>query len=222
MVAFYDLMSRIFSFCLTLRIVVAVLLPVALTAMNSTPGTADSGAIAFAQKIGDESIADLSDPALSDSLRVKRMREMLAKSFDVSAVSQFVLGHYARSTKPVQFMEFMNLYEIYVAHNYAGLFKHFNGEKVIMQTERQLSTGDILVSGVIEQKNRPTAKLEVRVRMEGQNFKAIDLKVEGVSMAITHRKQFASVIRQHGGLVSGLIDALRAAGKRFEARASSE
>jgi phospholipid transport system substrate-binding protein len=33
--------------------------------------------------------------------------------------------------------------------------------------------------------------------------------VEGVSMAVTQRSEFASVIQRHGGQVQGLLDLMR-------------
>jgi len=44
----------------------------------------------------------------------------------------------------------------------------------------------------------------------GSNFAIVDIVVEGVSMAVTQRSEFASVIQSKGGTVKGLIDALRA------------
>jgi phospholipid transport system substrate-binding protein len=37
----------------------------------------------------------------------------------------------------------------------------------------------------------------------------VDVVVEGISMGITQRDEFASVIRNHGGKVEGLLAALR-------------
>lgn len=202
------------------QLMLAAMLVVAMA--GTSLATADSGAVAFVQKISNDAIADLTDPKLSDSARVKRMRELLANAFDVKAVSQFVLGPYARRATPEQFKEFMHLYEIYVAHNYAGLFKRYNGEKIEMQNERDLPGGDIAVYGIIQQPDGPVINLALRVRKEGDAYKAVDLKVEGISMPLTHRKQFAAVIAQHNGQVSGLIDALRAADARFEKEAPSK
>lgn len=207
---------------LPLRLVFTTALVVgAATATAATTG-ANSGAIAFAQKLGNTAISDLTDPGLGDSARIKRMRELLRSSFDVAAVSRFVLGPYARSATPAQFREFEKLYEIYVAHNYAGLFKRYDGQNVRMQSERKIPGGDIAVYGTIFQRHGKPINLELRVRQEDGGFKVIDLEVEGVSMPLTHRKQFISVISQHNGRVSGLIDALRDADKRLESQASSE
>ncbi len=183
---------------------------------------ANSGAVTFAQKLGNTAIAKLTDSSLSDAARVKRMRKLLHNSFDVQAVSKFVLGQYRRRTTPDQMKEFEQLYTTYVAYNYAGLFKQYDGQKVKMQTEQKLQSGDIDVNGVIVKTDGSTAGMTLRVRKEGSDFKVIDLKVNGVSMPLTHRQQFSSVISRNGGKVAALIDALRKADDRFEGKGQSE
>lgn len=190
--------------------------------MVSAATAADTGAVAFAQKLGNTAISELTNHALSDSARVKRMRELLRSSFDVAEISRFVLGPYARRATPAQFQEFEKLYEIYVAYNYAGLFKRYNGEKVQMKSEQAIPGGDVAVDGVILQSSGPPVNIKLRVRKEHGGFKVIDLTVEGISMPLTHRKEFISVIGQHNGQVSGLIDVLRDADKRLELETASQ
>jgi phospholipid transport system substrate-binding protein len=183
---------------------------------------AEESALAFAQKVGDSAITDLTAPGISDSARVKRMRKLLVNIFDAEAVGRFVLGPYARQATPEEFKEFLRLYEIYVAHNYAGLFKRYNGQKVAYTREQPTPNGNTVVSGVIHQVSGPDISTELRVHKAGDTYKAIDLRIEGVSMPLTHRKQFASVIAQRGGKVSGLLSALKGAIARFEKETPSE
>jgi len=46
------------------------------------------------------------------------------------------------------------------------------------------------------------------VRHEGNDYKIVDAEVEGVSMALTERDEFASAIQQQGGTVAALNKAL--------------
>jgi phospholipid transport system substrate-binding protein len=52
-------------------------------------------------------------------------------------------------------------------------------------------------------------KVNWRVRARGENFKIIDIIVEGISMGQTQRSEFASVIRQNGGDIENLLSLLR-------------
>jgi phospholipid transport system substrate-binding protein len=206
----------------SLRRVAAALATVFLFALAAPAGAEGSGALGFVQKVGNTAIADLTAAGISDSTRVKRMRKLLSETFDVETVSRFVLGPFVHRASAAELKEFMRLYEIYVAHNYAGLFKRYNGEKIEMQREQALANGNYDVFGVIRQPSGPPINMEMRVHRINSGFKAVDLKIEGVSMPLTHRKQFASVITQRGNKVSGLIDALQGAVTRFEKETPSE
>ncbi len=182
---------------------------------------AEGSALAFVQRMSDTAITDLIKPDISDSYRVKRMRKLLIDTFDTQEVAKFVLGLYSQRATPAEFKEFLELYEIYIAHNYAGLFKNYYRQKVVMQRERVQANGEVFVFGVIHQVSGPDITLELRVHKVGDTYKALDLKLEGISMPLTHRKQFASFLAQRGNKVSALNEALKKAIDRFEAEASS-
>lgn len=202
---------------LTAAALATLFLATATVAARADTGSG-SGAVAFAQKLGNTAIAKLTDRSLGDAARVKRMRQLLRDSFDVPAVSKFVLGKYRRRATPGQLKEFEKLYTTYVAYNYAGLFKKYDGQKVKMESEKAQSNGDIDVGGVIVENGGETASITLRVRKEHGGFKVIDLKVKGVSMPLTHRQQFSSIISRNDGKVSALLDALRKADDRFEGK----
>ena len=189
---------------------------------GAAPSYANGAALEFVQQVGNTAITDLTAPGISDSDRVTRMRKMLSNIFDEEAFARFVLGPYARRATSAEFKEFVELYKVYVAHNYASLFKRYNGEKIEMQREQPVGQDEVTVIGVIRQPAGPTVNMEMRVHKVGGSFKAIDLKIEGVSMPLTHRKQFASVLNQRGNKISGLLDALRGAIARFEAETPSK
>ncbi len=51
-------------------------------------------------------------------------------------------------------------------------------------------------------------KIDWSVASIGGKMKIRDVKIEGVSMIISHRDEFANAIQQHGGRMAGLIEAL--------------
>ena len=176
---------------------------------------------AFVKDLSTRALTELTTKEISDSERVKRLRRMLVKYFDIPVVGKFVLGVHWRRTKEAQFKEFLKLYEIYVAHNYAGLFKKYNGETIDVLRE-QPSGNTTLVFGRINQASGPAIAMEMRIHKNNTGYKALDLKIEGVSMPLTHRKQFASVINRERKGVQGLIAVLRRATDRFEAETPSQ
>ena len=68
---------------------------------------------------------------------------------------------------------------------------------------------DTVVRSEIVSPGFPEVRVDWRVRRTGGAYRIVDVTVEGVSLAITQRDEFAAVIRSNGGQVEGLLSALR-------------
>lgn len=189
-------------------------------AINQAMAQAD--ALSFAQRNAENAIEQLTDNGLNASQRIERMQEMIATTFDVAAVSRFVLGPYASQATAEEFEEFKRLYGVYVAHNYAGMFQRYSSVNVQMTRQVMRPNGDTVVDGMIRQSNGTHVAFQMRLRPTDNSFKAVDLHMGGVSLPLTHRSQFSSVIRRQGGGVKGLNNALRRLVNELQQVASSK
>lgn len=190
-----------------------------ITTGSAQAQSAATPASEYVQKMGDRAILELTAKGVSDSERVKRMRALLKEYFDVPAVSQFVLGTYWRQATEDERAEFMKLYEVVVAHTYAGLFKKYSGEQFKVQRERAVDDeATVVYSQIIQPSGGEPVAVEVTVKKEDgvDVYKAIDIKVEGISMPLTHRKEYASVIQRNRG-VAGLLKVLKQKADSLEA-----
>ena len=59
-------------------------------------------------------------------------------------------------------------------------------------------------------------RIDWRVRHMDEGWKIIDVSIEGISMVVTQRSEFASVLRASGGDVQPLLNDLRAKWTAFE------
>ena len=66
---------------------------------------------------------------------------------------------------------------------------------------RDISANQSLVLSKIVIPNQPAVKINWRVRSKEEKHKITDVMVEGISMSVTQRDEFAAVIRQNGGKV---------------------
>ncbi len=214
-------MTTVRRFFIKMRRLAAVLV-FALMAAHPANAQEPVGPKAFVKTLSETVIKDLTSVKLTDSQRVRRFRRLLVDNFDIPVVGKFVLGVHWRQTSESQFKEFLLLYEIYVAHNYAGLFKKYHGEKVEVLRAQAGGNNTTVVYGKIYQLSGPAIAMEMRVHKNNSQFKVLDIKIEGISMPLTHRKQFSSVISRSGKGVQGLINALRRATARFEAQTPSQ
>ena len=181
----------------------------ALTGAPSFAQDTLSDARNFVEKLGERAINELTPEDISDAERVKRMRALLADDFDMPTIAKFVLGIYWRRATEEERSEFLELYQTVVAHSYSRLFKDYAGEIFLVDKERPAPGGGVIVYGRSPRLSDEPILVEMLVKKAGNQFKTMDIKVAGVSMPLTHRKEYSSVIRRRNGKVSGLLGALR-------------
>ncbi|KAA0688795.1 MlaC/ttg2D family ABC transporter substrate-binding protein [Azospirillum brasilense] len=171
--------------------------------------SADPGATAFIQSLGNEAVATFSNKSLSREQAVQRFRGLLYQGFDVAYIGRWVLGRYWNSATPQQHDEYQKLFERLIVNTYADRFVEYSGETFRISGSRVEGEADTMVSTQIVRPNGPPVNVDWRVRKRDTAYKIIDVVVEGVSMGVTQRQEFASVIGQNGGRVEGLLQALR-------------
>ncbi len=183
---------------------------VALAGVSSGPAAiaAAAGPDAFIKKIGKEAIDSLTGKELSDKQREERFRVILNRNFDINLIARFTLGRYWRTATDKQQKEYVHLFEDFIVQAYAARFKDYAGETFDVGQVRDINDRDKLVTSDLTLKDG--RKIPVHWRVRGNSdFKIIDVLVEGVSMAITQRDEFAAIINQKGGKIEGLLVALR-------------
>jgi len=171
-------------------------------------GATAEPADAFIRTMGNEAIRSLTGAALSAEQREARFREILTRAFDMPTIARFTMGRYWRIATAAQRREYIELFEEFVVGAYAARFKDYSGERVEVGQVREINEREKLVASEIVRPGQPTIAVHWRVRAD-DGYKIIDVMVEGVSMGITQRDEFAAVIRASGGKVEGLLAALR-------------
>jgi len=186
----------------------------ALFALFLTAGTlaappramAQGDPVAFINQLGTQAIQVLG-PSVTPTARVQRFRELFGADFDLPGIGQFVLARYWRVATPEQQQQFLGLLKEYLAQAYAGRLAEYGGEPFRAVSARQEGDQTVVVSEITRQDG---GKIRVDWHLVGKDgWKITDATVAGVSMAITQRDEFASVIQQGGGQVSYLLDRLR-------------
>jgi len=169
-----------------------------------------TSAQSFIEGLADQAVQALTAEGTSRAVRQDRFRELLNANFDVDLIGKWVLGRYWRVATDDEKGEYLKLFEDYVVVTYVERFDQYKGEKLNVIKSATEAGKDALVYSEI---NRPTGgdpiRVDWRVRSHSDVYKIIDIYVEGISMSQTQRKEFASVIRNKGGKIAGLIDVLR-------------
>ena len=163
----------------------------------------------FIRQMGNKALASLSEEGISDDQRTARFKALLEEAFDLPRIARFTLGRYWRVATDDEKTEYVALFEKFVIQAYATRFQDLSGKKLHVLQSRDISANQSLVLSEIVIPNQPAVKINWRVRSKEEKHKITDVMVEGISMSVTQRDEFVSVIRQTGGKVAGLIRALR-------------
>jgi phospholipid transport system substrate-binding protein len=196
--------SRLFRACLFSFLVIVLV----LTGRPAAAVDAEK-ALRFVDDLGVTAIGTLSEPGLEDSVRQSRFRKIFRENFDLPTITRFVLGRYWSQATEEQRQEFQSLLEDYIVLANANRFKGYEGETFEVNEVRLHGDKDAIVySRIVRDTNAPV-RVDWRVRRPRNGFKVIDIAVEGLSMVLTHRNEFSTVIQRSMNGIDGLIETLR-------------
>jgi phospholipid transport system substrate-binding protein len=182
----------------------------ALVFVSGTAGAADSNdPTAFIKDLGDKAIHILqTEPEASG--RKAAFSKIFNEDFDAPAIGRFVLGRYWRIATPDQQKQYLDVFTQYVVALYATRFATYSGEQFKVVNSRQNDPATATVnSQILQGGGAPPIAVGWQVAREGTAFKITDVTVDNLSLAVTKRDEFGSVIETHGGDVQALIDLLR-------------
>ena len=172
------------------------------------PAAAAADPTALISNLGSRALEVLGKNA-PQSQRVARFRELLREDFAVPEISRFVLGRYWNVATEEQRAEFVKLFEEYIALAYSTRLAEYTGETFKVTGSRPDADGAIVSSQILRPAGAAPVKVEWRLIERNGVYKISDVSVDGISMAVTQRSEFASVIQHNGGQVQGLITMLR-------------
>lgn len=183
---------------------------IVLAAALPGPARAANDPAGFVADLGARAIGVLTS-ASSEADRERQFRALFEEGFDVPEISRFVLGPYWRTATEVQRTEFTKLFESYVVHAYSVRFNAYAGQQLKVGSARPEGDNSSLVQSQIALPSggQPPVRVDWRVSGHGNAYKISDVTVEGVSMALTQRQEFASVIQRGGGQLEALLKVLR-------------
>ena len=159
-----------------------------------------------------QAISTMQSTQGSDADREGEFRKLLTSGFDIPRMSRFVLGRYWNGADDASRHTFSDLFENWIIRTYGSRFREYGGQTIqVTSTRPESDTTSVVMSQFINPNTKaPPAKVEWHVRKMGDNdYKIIDVSVEGVSMALTQRDEIAAVADRSGGTIEGLNKALQ-------------
>ncbi|MBV7316163.1 phospholipid-binding protein MlaC [Shewanella sp. NIFS-20-20] len=126
--------------------------------------------------------------------------EELMPYVDARYASYKVLGQYLRQTTPEQRDAFSAAFEQYLVATYAQAFTEYTDQKIAFAPAKDFSQEKIVtVDVVIIEPGRPDITVAFKLRrLKNDDWKAIDMIAEGVSLLASKESEVAGLISRDG------------------------
>ncbi len=135
------------------------------------------------------------------------LRDLIRGGFDLDLTSQLVLGKFWGRATPEQRTAFKDLFAQYLLNAYARQLDAYRIETLAVVARKRVGENDFLIRTSIA-RDGDTVHAVWRVRAQGGEYRIIDVLIDGISLALTQRSEFTSVIGREG--FDGMLAVLRA------------
>ena len=163
------------------------------------------GASNFVESMASRALDFLSDEEMSHDKKKRKFHSLLEDSFDMRTIGRFSLGRYWRVANKEQRDQYQKLFKEMVIEVYSGRFGEYSGQKFEVVSHRADGEKDTIVTSKIISGEGTEIQVDWRVRYKKERYQIVDVIVEGVSMSVTQRSEFAAVIQRGGGNVDVLL-----------------
>jgi phospholipid transport system substrate-binding protein len=125
--------------------------------------------------------------------------EFIIPRFDFVSMSKWVLGKHWKQATEAQRYEFINQFKELLVRTYARALLEYSGQEIKYFPVEQNPKSNLAVVRT-ELTSLSNAQLPILYRMHQKNeeWKVVDVSVDGVSLVTTYRGSFATQIKKNG------------------------
>ena len=164
------------------------------------------------EQIGQDFLNVLGPEGQEDDGQFDRLTELLQDAINLDTTGKLILARNWRSASDQQRQDYLDLFRPYALDTLASKISASSTETPLKSFKvvkgEPIGKDDVLVSTDLFWSGFPPYRLDWRLRSRGDGqLQAIDVMVQGISMVVTQRAEFASVIERRG--LNGLLDKMR-------------
>ena len=146
----------------------------------------------------DDVLAVLRVPGSEEMARRKQIEVIAKQRFDFATMSKLVLKRDWKRFTPPEQKEFVGEFTDYLSASYGTRIARYANEQVVTVGSRLEANNDVSVQTQIKGGNFDGATIDYRMRLLGEQWRVIDVVIEGISLVSNFRSQFADVIAKGG------------------------
>lgn len=171
--------------------------------MSVAPANAGQDAEAFAQRLIDRGVGILRNT--SDPARRTKFRDFITQYADARKTALFTLGNYRRGANDADVEAFVTAFTAYATAVYESRLDQYKGQTLKVVGSIDNKANDVTVNMVVVDPSA-TNQLRVAFRLLGgnNNYRFVDIQVEGIWLSIDQREQFAAFLSKNNGNIPRL------------------
>lgn len=144
------------------------------------------------------------------------IRRVVVPNLDMDLIARRVLGKQWRNASQAQRKAFQEAFTTLLLRTYATAVKDYRGEQLHYLPAKQSASGrTIVVPTRLTRPDGSEVAIDYALADRGQGWKVYDVKVEDISLVLTYRSEYASVVEREG--IDGLIALLQEKNRTAEA-----
>ncbi|MGI9489752.1 MAG: MlaC/ttg2D family ABC transporter substrate-binding protein [Geminicoccaceae bacterium] len=158
-------------------------------------------------------ILEAIDADSGDSSQERRMMAVIERETNLNLLARMTLGRYWRQATVQQRKVFADVFRRYLLQSFTSRLRRYAGtglgavhDRFTIVATKKVGKNDVVVRSLIKPPSGASLEVDWRIRSRDGHFFIIDLVVEGISLLITQRSEFGSVVERIG--VDGLIGEL--------------
>ncbi|MFN8626487.1 MAG: ABC transporter substrate-binding protein [Candidatus Binatia bacterium] len=159
------------------------------------------------QEIADAVVAVLAQKGLTADQKREQVQTIVYAHFDFTTLSRLVLARNWKRFSPEQQQAFVDEFKRHLSMTYGKNVEAYNNERAEVIGDRAETGGDWTVKTKIVRPGAQDILVDYRLRQEGNDWKVIDVIIEGVSLVANFRSQFQEIVAAQGP--QKLIEILR-------------
>jgi len=138
---------------------------------------------------------------LSKEEKRQGLHHIFTKSFEIRRIGKFILGrHWKRATLD-QRQRFLDAFTAITVQTYAPMVAKVPISKFTVKRIQSSSKGHLLIHSIVSRKDGPDIKIVWRIVPYADGiYRILDVQVEGISLLVTLRSEYASFIQRAGGI----------------------
>ena len=165
----------------------------------------------YTQNLIDDAIVKIFKTGVASNERVIPFRKVLNDNFDFDIIAKNVLGVYGKGISESQLSNFVKQFSELNVYSYVKKFESYTDSKIeVIDVKNGKKEGQYFVSSKVRAMTSGDKDYSVdwRIVKIGDKYKVIDVIIEGVSMVLSYRNEYAPILKSAADEGKNPVDVL--------------